>query len=292
MPAPMGPSVENMVIQKIESITFCVLHYYTSESTTRLVLSLLGTSQQTGSSGSNQTGLLTRDSTSVDGRSLTNVLVVTTTVRVINWVHGHTSGLWPRVSLDLVLVVGSTSLQQWLVDSTTTGNDTNDTSSGRRKDLLGTRWQLDSGLALIVVVTNDDDIVTRGSAQSTSVTRLLLNVGDNGTLRARTQRQHVTNVQGSLSTTVHKLTGVKAFVGDEGLLSHLVLVRVTEDNLSQRSTSTWVVDDLLNDTTDITFTFGIVQGSQLGSTLSQSGVGGEDRASTLSLVTNNSTCGC
>ena len=50
---------------------------------TALVLGLLGTTEQTRSPRSNKTGLLTLDSVPGDGRSLTNMLVVTTTVRVI-----------------------------------------------------------------------------------------------------------------------------------------------------------------------------------------------------------------
>ena len=108
--------------------------------------------------------------------------MVTTTVRVINWIHGNTTGLWPRVSLQSVLVESTTSLQQWFVNSTTTGNDTDDTSGVGRDDLLGTRWKSDSGLVLLWVVANDNDVVTRSSGNSTSVTWSLLNVGDDGTL--------------------------------------------------------------------------------------------------------------
>ncbi|QFZ38568.1 putative 60S ribosomal protein [Clavispora lusitaniae] len=275
--------------QTYYGLLLCFITIYTPKSAIRLVLSLLSTSQQTGSSSSNQTSLLTWNSTSRDGRGLTNMLMVTTTVRVINWVHGHTSSSRPRVSLDLVLVESSTSLQQWLVDSTTTSNDTNDTSGVRGDDLLGTRWQLDSGLTFIWVVSNNDNVVTGGSTQSTSVTNLLFDVRDNGTFWTRAQWQNVTDVQRSLLTTVDKLASVNTFVGNEDFLSQLVSVWVSEGNLGQWSTSTWVVDNSLDDTTDVAVTFGIVQGSQLGSTLSQSGVRSEDGAGTLSLVTNHST---
>ena len=195
-----------------------LLEIYTITSPLVVVL-VLRTSQQTGSSGSNQTGLLTRNSASGDGRSLTNMLMVTTTVRVIDWVHGNTSGLRPRVSLDLVLVECSTGLQQRLVDSTTAGDDTNDTSGVGRNDLLGTRWQLDSGLVLVWVVSDDDDVVTGGSAQSTSVTDLLFDVGDDGTFWQGAQWQDVTDVKRGTLTTVDELAGVDTFVGNEGFFS-------------------------------------------------------------------------
>ena len=49
-----------------------------------LVLGLLGTTEQTRSPGSDETGLLTLCGVSGDGRGLTNMLVVTTTVRLRN----------------------------------------------------------------------------------------------------------------------------------------------------------------------------------------------------------------
>lgn len=47
-----------------------------------LVLRLLGTTQQTSSPGGDETGLLTLCGVAGDGRSLTDMLVVTTTVRL------------------------------------------------------------------------------------------------------------------------------------------------------------------------------------------------------------------
>ena len=47
-----------------------------------LILDLLGTTQETSSPGGNETGLLTLGGVAGDGRRLTNVLMVTTTVRL------------------------------------------------------------------------------------------------------------------------------------------------------------------------------------------------------------------
>lgn len=43
---------------------------------------------------------------------------------MFTYVHGHTTDTWPAVPLGLVLVVGATSLQDGLVNTTTSGNDT------------------------------------------------------------------------------------------------------------------------------------------------------------------------
>ena len=69
---------------------------------------------------------------------MTDVLLVTTTVRMVNWVHGDTSNDWPSVSLSLVLPVGSGSLEEGLVGSLATGNDTNHTSAGALNGLSDT----------------------------------------------------------------------------------------------------------------------------------------------------------
>ena len=76
----------------------------------RLVLGLLGTAEQTSPAGGNETSLLTRGSLTADGRGLTDMLVVTTTVGVIHGVHGNTTSLGPGVALDGELVLGATIL--------------------------------------------------------------------------------------------------------------------------------------------------------------------------------------
>lgn len=82
-----------------------------------------GTLAETGTPGTDETGLLTGWRRTADGRGVTNVLVVTTTVWVVHRVHGNTTGSWPRVALDAELVVGTTSLEQRLVDTATSSDD-------------------------------------------------------------------------------------------------------------------------------------------------------------------------
>ena len=77
---------------------------------TALFLRLLSTTQQTRPPGGNETGLLSLDGVPRDGRRLTDMLVVTTTVRVIDGVHGNTTGLGPVVALDSELVLGTRGL--------------------------------------------------------------------------------------------------------------------------------------------------------------------------------------
>ena len=90
--------------------------------------------------GSNETGLLSRDGRARNRRGLTNVLVVTTTVRVIDGVHSNTTCTRPAkggisitvlqandrslpVTLGLVFVVRATSLEQRFVDTSATSDN-------------------------------------------------------------------------------------------------------------------------------------------------------------------------
>eukprot|EP00056_Hartaetosiga_gracilis_P014064 m.239619 g.239619 ORF g.239619 m.239619 type:complete len:126 (-) comp13951_c0_seq1:527-904(-) len=90
-----------------------------------LVLSSLGsTTQTTSSASSNQTNLFTSWSVSAHRGWVTNMLMVTTTVGMLYWVHCHTSNTWPAVSLGSVFVFCTSSLQKWLVNTSTTSNET------------------------------------------------------------------------------------------------------------------------------------------------------------------------
>ena len=50
------------------------------------------------------------------------MLMVTTAVRMLDRVHGHTADLWPAVPLRLVLVISPAGFQHRLVDSATAGD--------------------------------------------------------------------------------------------------------------------------------------------------------------------------
>jgi len=62
-----------------------------------------GTTDLTSSSGSNETRLLTGGALSGHSGWVTNMLLVTTTVGMVDGVHGDTTDTGPSVSLGLVL---------------------------------------------------------------------------------------------------------------------------------------------------------------------------------------------
>ena len=108
-------------------------------------------------------------------------------------------------------------LHEGFVCSASSGDDTNHTTARRRKDLLGARWELDTGLALIRVVADDGDVVARGTTKRTTVGGLVFDVGEDGTLGDGVEREDVADGEGGVLAGVDELARVHALVCDEGL---------------------------------------------------------------------------
>ncbi len=103
---------------------------------------------------------------------------------------------------------------------------------------------------------------------------MLLDVRDNGTFGDGGQGEDVADGQSGVLAGVDELAGVHALVGNEGLLVQLELVGVAEDNLGERGTTTRVVDDVLDYTSYVSMSLGVVEVTELGRSLSQTGDGG------------------
>lgn len=173
--------------------------------------------------------------------------MVTTTVGMLHRVHGNTTHLRPAVALHLVLVVGTTGLQDGLVNATAAGNNADHGAIGRWDDLLGARWELDTSLLGVRIVGDDGGIVARGTRQTATITGLLFQIADDGTLRHLAKWHYVANLQSSLAAAVDELASVHALRGDEHLLTNLVAVGIAEVNDSQGSTTTGIVNDVLKE---------------------------------------------
>lgn len=215
--------------------------------------------------------------------------MVTTSVRVLNGVHGNTSNSGPAVALNLVLVVLVTGLHDGLVNSATTSDHTNHSSAGAVQSLSGTRGKSDSGLAAILGVTDDDSTATGGLGQSTAITNLGLEVANYSTLGNLADWENVTDGKLSALTAVDELTTVHALSSNEVSLDQLVLVGISEVDSGNGSTSAGIVDDFSNDTLDIAVSLSEVVSSELGGTLSVSSHSLEDARTTLTLSTNYSS---
>merc|ERR1719191_1310011 len=92
-------------------------------------LVLLASLQQTCATCCNQANLGSWDRAAGCGGWVTNMLMVASSVRVLDWIHCRTTDLWEAVPLDLVLVVVGPSLQHWLLNTSTTSTDTDNSTA-------------------------------------------------------------------------------------------------------------------------------------------------------------------
>ena len=126
------------------------------------------------------------------------MLLVTTTMRMVDGVHSNTSNSGPGTSaLGLPSVVGVTSLANGLVGSATASNDTDHGSAGAWDGGSGAGGESDSGLLAIVGVTDDDGGAAGSSGEGASVTSLGLAVGDDGTFGETVHGQDIADGESS-----------------------------------------------------------------------------------------------
>lgn len=211
----------------LEDTLVFILNIFATEATGQLkclipVLVLLSSPDSSSPPGGDETDLSSGTGAPLDRRSLTDMLMVTTTMGMLDWVHGHTTHLGPAVPLGLVLVVGSAGLQHGLLGSTASGHDAHHGAVGRGHHLLGSRGQLDAGPLGVGVVGNDGGVVSGCAGQLASVSGLLFEVGDDGSLGHHADGHHVSDGQLGLLAAVDELSGVHAFAGNHQFLADLV----------------------------------------------------------------------
>jgi hypothetical protein len=247
---------------------------------------LLCSANKTGTSGGNKTTLLPGGSESGNSWSMTNMLMITTTVGMINGVHGNTTGLWPGVALDSVLVVRASSLEQGFIDTTTSSNDSNGGATFVWDNLLGARHELDAGLSVVWVLAEHDCVVSGNTREWAAIANLWLDVGDNGSFRHGREWEDVTDSESSLLSAVDKLASEHTFSRNESFLLVFILVGVSESDLCEGSASTGIVDDWFDDSSNVSVSLRVVEGSVFSSALSTFGVRFEDSTCAFSLCSN------
>jgi hypothetical protein len=155
------------------------------------------TADETGSSGSDETNLLTVRSITRKGAGMTDVLLVTSTMGMVDGVHGNTSDSGPVVLLCLGFPEGWGGLEEGLVGSLTTGNDANHGSAATHDGLSDTWGESDSGLVAIFGVTDDDGRAAWGASETSTITQLSFDVRDNGAFGHGADWKNVSNGEGS-----------------------------------------------------------------------------------------------
>lgn len=127
--------------------------------------------------------LLTGRRVALDGRGVTDVLMVTTTVGMLHRVHRHTTDIGPAVALRLVLMVRVTSSEEGLL-RTAAASALADHATARGQDhLAGAGGQLDTGRSGLEVVRHDERKVAGGARDGSAITLLGLKVAHDRSLR-------------------------------------------------------------------------------------------------------------
>jgi hypothetical protein len=211
------------------------------------------------------------------------VLVVTSTERVLYRVFGYTTNLGPGVPLNSILVVSAASLQERLIGTSSSGDNTNLGTDLRRDGFLATRRKAKTSGALVIIMRDDNSEAAGSTSKGATVTNASFDVAHNGTLRDLLQRKNIAACQGSLLSAVDELSSVHSLGGNHELGITLETVGIQELDLGHGSSTTRVMKDLLDDTTDVTTTLGVVDGTKLHGSLAGANVGFEDGGFTPSL---------
>jgi len=219
---------------------------------------LSGSSDETGSSGGDETDLGSGRRFSAASRRVTDMLMVSSSEGMLDGVHGNTTHLWPAVALHLVLVVCTTSLEKRLIDTSTTGNNADCSAASTVEDLLGARRHFNSCLARVEVMRDDNGRVARRLRQATSIAVFHLDAAACSSFGHLSEWDDVANVESGLLAAVDGLTSGGSFSRDEELLGLAEFVRILEGDFGEGSSSAGVVDDVLNDALDESVTFGKV----------------------------------
>lgn len=218
------------------------------------------------------------------------MLVVTTAVRVIDGVHGHSADHRPRLAARrLRLVVGDAGLQQRLLGATAASDNADHGTSRGRNDELAARRQPDAGLAGLAVVRDDLREDAGGAGEVAAAASILLDIADVRTLGDLTDRQDVACVELGGLAAVDVLATEHALDGEELLRLAAEAVRVAELDLGDRGAAARLVLDLADDATEVSVALGVVKRAELSGTLAVLVVGRENGTRTTTRKTDTTT---
>lgn len=140
-------------------------------------------------------------------------------------------------------------------------------------------------------MADNDGVITRSPSEDTTVTDMVLDVADNSSFGDGSEGKDVADDEGGLLTAVDELAGVDSFGGDEQLRLLLVPEWVAERDLGEWRASTGVVDDVGDNTLEVTVALAEVEAAEPGWALAVVSVGLEDGPSTLTLCSDDSSHG-
>ena len=110
---------------------------------------------------------------------------------------------------------------------------------------------------------DDKTVVAAGFHEGASVAELGLDGGDDTSLGHAADGERVADGESSLLSAVDVLSGVEPLGGDHGLHDASKPIWVAKFNARQWSPSSWVVDNLSDDTSDVSFALMEIEFAQL-----------------------------
>ena len=85
------------------------------------------------------------------------------------------------VAFSFVFVIRPASLEQWLVNTSTTSNDANRSAGAARDSLFRAGRKTNTGLILVGGVTDNGGIIAGGACECTTVANFFLDIANDGT---------------------------------------------------------------------------------------------------------------
>lgn len=140
-------------------------------------------------------------------------------------------------------------------------------------------------------MADNNGVITGGSSKDTTITDMVLNVAYYSTFGDGPEGQNVADDKSGLLAAVDELTSVHTLGGDKELVLLLVPEWVTEGDLGKGGSTPGIVNDVCDDSFEITISLAEVEASEPGWSLAVVGVGLEHRPCTFTLCTNYSPHG-
>jgi len=254
-----------------------------------LLLDLGRTAQQTSPASGDETNFLPRDGISRNCGGFADMLMISSSVRMVDGVHSHTTSTRPAVALGLVFEERTASLHERLVNTPAASNNSDRSASSALNRLLGSTRQPNTGDA-VIVVANDGGVVSRCPCKRSTISRTCLEVAADGSFGHLAQREDVPDGKLGLLANIDKGASVHALGSDKDLILSAMLVRVLELDTGERSATARVVNNLLDYTPHVAVSLREVELPELGRSLVVVGMGFED-GMCLSLCANDATHG-
>jgi hypothetical protein len=133
-------------------------------------------------------------------------------------------------------------------------------------------------------VRNNDSEASRSTSKGSTISYLGFHVANDSTFGYLLQREDIPNVKSSLLSTVDELASVHSLGSNHEFSITFETVSVQELNLGDGGTTTRIMEDLLDDSADVSVAFGIVDGAKFDSSLAGGVVRFEDGGLTLPLA--------